>query len=93
VEGNGKSIGLVINCSNTKRYYDAQDIIGMCIEYKELQCPGRGFLVRTDLVKDFIQIIDDFLDRNSDNGKQIIFLLKKNFFQRFINWSSLQRWN
>nr|CAD2194961.1 unnamed protein product [Meloidogyne enterolobii] len=67
VEGNGKSIGLVINCSNTKRYYDAQDIIGMCIEYKELQCPGRGFLVRTDLVKDFIQIIDDFLDRNSDN--------------------------
>ncbi|KAL7077720.1 hypothetical protein ACQ4LE_003067 [Meloidogyne hapla] len=67
MEGSGKSIGLVINCSNTKRYYDAQDILGMSVEYKELPCPGRGFLVRTDLVKDFIQIIDDFLDRNSDN--------------------------
>lgn len=64
----GKSLGLVINCSNTHRYYDSRDIEGMAIEYKELPCPGRGFLVRTDLVKDFIIAVDDFLSRNKENG-------------------------
>lgn len=64
---NGQTLGLVINCSNTRRYYDKEDIEGMMVEYKELLCPGRGFLIRRDLVKDFIKVIDDFLLQNRDN--------------------------
>ncbi|KAL3085160.1 hypothetical protein niasHS_010229 [Heterodera schachtii] len=62
-----RSLGLVINCNNTKRYFCRRDIEGLGICYKEIPCPGRGFLYRTDAVKTFIKTIDDFLELNSDN--------------------------
>lgn len=41
----------------------------MNIAYREIFCPGRGFLHRSDLAKDFNNIIDEFLLQNNDNGK------------------------
>lgn len=63
-----QSLGLVINCNNTRRYYDKNDFEGVGICYKEVTCPGRGFLYRTDIVKLFIKTIDEFLTNNGDNG-------------------------
>lgn len=59
---------MVINVTNTSRYYDSNDFQGMFIAYKHLRCPGRGFLNRKDLVKSFFKIVDEFLLNNSDNG-------------------------
>lgn len=39
------------------------------IQYKEIFCPGRGFLLRTDLVKQFCKTIDEFMSVNQENGK------------------------
>lgn len=63
----GQTLGLVINCSNTRRYYPKEDIEGMLIEHKEILSPGRGLLIRTELVENFINTIEEFLSRNGDN--------------------------
>ncbi|KAI1723670.1 dual specificity phosphatase, catalytic domain-containing protein [Ditylenchus destructor] len=63
----GLALGLLINAANTERYYDRADIEGMCISYKDVLCPGRGFLDRNDLVKKFCKTIEDFLANNQDN--------------------------
>jgi len=63
----GRSIGLLINASNTGRYYDNGDIEGMMVEYAEVACPGRGFLEHSDIVKSFYKTVEDFLESNQDN--------------------------
>lgn len=68
VAENGHTLGLVINLNNTTRYYNRVDIEGMTIAYKEIPCPGRGFLNRTDFVKLFCKTVDEFLEENQDNS-------------------------
>uniref|UniRef100_A0A914HCV4 Tyrosine specific protein phosphatases domain-containing protein n=1 Tax=Globodera rostochiensis TaxID=31243 RepID=A0A914HCV4_GLORO len=62
-----RSLGLVINCNNTRRYFCKKDLEGLGIDYKEIACPGRGFLYRMDVVKLFLKSVDDFLEQNNDN--------------------------
>lgn len=71
VAENGYTLGLVINLNNTNRYYNRADIEGMTIAYKEIPCPGRGFLNRSDFVKSFCKTIDEFLEENKDNNNII----------------------
>uniref|UniRef100_A0A914EGL0 Tyrosine specific protein phosphatases domain-containing protein n=1 Tax=Acrobeloides nanus TaxID=290746 RepID=A0A914EGL0_9BILA len=62
----GKQLGMVINLTNTRRYYDRKELEGMCIEYKEILCPGRGFIEREDLVKTFCKAVERFYEEYYD---------------------------
>lgn len=52
----------------------------MTIAYKEIPCPGRGFLNRSDFVKSFCKTIDEFLEENKDNSIFIILLILHQYF-------------
>lgn len=67
----GLSLGLVIDLTDTDRYYDKADVEGMCVPYEKMNCPGRGFADRDDLVDSFNSVVDNFLDNNSDNDSLI----------------------
>ncbi|VDM98530.1 unnamed protein product [Thelazia callipaeda] len=64
---NGFQIGIVIDLTDTDRYYDRRDIEKMCIAYEKINCPGRGFIERDDLVDSFNAAVDNFLDLNAHN--------------------------
>ncbi|VDK47251.1 unnamed protein product [Anisakis simplex] len=67
----GLTLGLVIDLTDTDRYYDHADIEGMCIDYEKINSPGRGFVERDDLVKTFNDIVENFLNSNPDNDAVI----------------------
>lgn len=57
----------MVNATNTERYYDSREIKNLDIEYKKLPASGRSFVGCEGIVKAFIKIVDDFLERNRDN--------------------------
>ncbi|GMS89327.1 hypothetical protein PENTCL1PPCAC_11502 [Pristionchus entomophagus] len=59
-------LGIVVDLTDTNRYYDKRDIEGMCIEYEKLYCPGRGFIERDDIVESFNRAIQKFIEKNDD---------------------------
>lgn len=59
-------LGIVVDLTDTNRYYDKRDIEGMCIEYEKLFCPGRGFIERDDIVDSFNRAIQKFIENNDD---------------------------
>ncbi|KAI6189507.1 RNA/RNP complex-1-interacting phosphatase [Aphelenchoides bicaudatus] len=61
-------LGLVINATNTERYYDSREISDLSIEYQKLPASGRSFVECENLVKSFIKTVDEFLERNNDNN-------------------------
>uniref|UniRef100_A0A0N5AIA5 TYR_PHOSPHATASE_2 domain-containing protein n=1 Tax=Syphacia muris TaxID=451379 RepID=A0A0N5AIA5_9BILA len=63
----GLSFGLIIDLTDTDRYYDKGDVEGMCIPYEKINCPGRSFAERDDLVESFGVVVDSFLEANLDN--------------------------
>ncbi|VDK64543.1 unnamed protein product [Onchocerca ochengi] len=67
----GIQVGLIIDLTDTDRYYERSDIEGMCILYEKINCPGRGFIERDDLVDAFNAIVDNFLESNADNEMMI----------------------
>ncbi|CAD5231341.1 unnamed protein product [Bursaphelenchus xylophilus] len=67
----GIDVGLVINATNTQRYYEKAEVEILGIEYVKLPMHGRSFVESDSVVKTFIRSIDDFLERNKDNNKLI----------------------
>ncbi|KAM3723947.1 putative tyrosine-protein phosphatase F54C8.4 [Dirofilaria immitis] len=67
----GIQVGLIIDLTDTDRYYERTDIERMCILYEKINCPGRGFIERDDLVDAFNAIVDNFLESNVDNDIMI----------------------
>ncbi|XP_044737396.1 RNA/RNP complex-1-interacting phosphatase isoform X1 [Chrysoperla carnea] len=64
------NLGLVIDLTNTKRYYDQRDITVHGVEYVKVACVGR--LLPSDAVLNkFIKVVDEFLKENADNDKLI----------------------
>ncbi|VDN17268.1 unnamed protein product [Gongylonema pulchrum] len=45
ISGNGFSVGLIIDLTDTDRYYDRKDIEGLCVQYEKINCPGRGSMI------------------------------------------------
>uniref|UniRef100_A0A1I7ZD65 TYR_PHOSPHATASE_2 domain-containing protein n=1 Tax=Steinernema glaseri TaxID=37863 RepID=A0A1I7ZD65_9BILA len=62
-----EELGLVIDLTNSDRYYDPGDIEGMMVEYEKLYCPSGGFCDRDDLVETFNNLVESFVTRNLDN--------------------------
>ncbi|EFP09132.1 hypothetical protein CRE_25309 [Caenorhabditis remanei] len=62
----GQHLGLVVDLTDTDRYYDKEDITGLCIQYEKVNCPGRGFIERDDCVESFNQAIQEYIDKCED---------------------------
>jgi hypothetical protein len=61
-------LGLIIDLTNTDRYYDFGDVQGLNIDYVKINCPGHTIDQREDIVDQFNKVIDDFLEHNLDQG-------------------------
>ncbi|KAG1677664.1 mRNA-capping enzyme [Nymphon striatum] len=57
-------LGLWIDLTNTKRFYNSEDIEKMEIHYLKLQCKGHGECPAEDVVRSFIGICDNFIRKN-----------------------------
>ncbi|KJH48128.1 dual specificity phosphatase, catalytic domain protein [Dictyocaulus viviparus] len=62
----GLRLGMVVDLTDTDRYYDKDEIEGMCIQYRKINCPGRGFVERTECVSEFNKAIQDYIDKSDD---------------------------
>ncbi|KAK6746395.1 hypothetical protein RB195_012477 [Necator americanus] len=62
----GLRLGLVVDLTDTDRYYDKDEIEGLCIQYQKISCPGRGFVERTECVSEFNKAIQDYIDKTDD---------------------------
>ncbi|CAL2036792.1 unnamed protein product [Caenorhabditis brenneri] len=67
----GQHLGLVVDLTDTDRFYDKKDITGMCVEYEKVNCPGRGFTERDECVESFNQVIQDYTDKCEDQDALI----------------------
>ncbi|PIO53524.1 hypothetical protein TELCIR_25139, partial [Teladorsagia circumcincta] len=70
----GLRLGMVVDLTDTDRYYDKDEIEGMCIQYQKINCPGRGFVERTECVAEFNNAIQDYIDRSDDEGSLMLVL-------------------
>ncbi|GMS83944.1 hypothetical protein PENTCL1PPCAC_6119, partial [Pristionchus entomophagus] len=66
-----RRLGLVIDLTNTTRYYNKDDWYDYNVEYRKLFCPGHEVNGRDDIVQEFNRFVDDFLEKNKDNDKLI----------------------
>ncbi|KAM7344196.1 uncharacterized protein ACRADG_011018 [Cochliomyia hominivorax] len=64
------NLGLIIDLTNTKRYYDPDIFEKAGVEYKKLMLPGHVTPSEYQVHK-FIEIVKDFVERNPDNDKLI----------------------
>uniref|UniRef100_A0A914WP18 Tyrosine specific protein phosphatases domain-containing protein n=1 Tax=Plectus sambesii TaxID=2011161 RepID=A0A914WP18_9BILA len=62
----GRRLGMVVDLTNTDRYYDSNDLTMLGVEYVKLNCPGHEVDGREDIVDKFIYNIDSFLSRHPD---------------------------
>ncbi|CAB3411004.1 unnamed protein product [Caenorhabditis bovis] len=66
-----KEIGLVIDLTNTDRYYDKTEWADHGVKYIKLNCPGHEVDEREDLVEKFIDVVKEFVE-NPENGTKLI---------------------
>uniref|UniRef100_A0A1A9WW36 Tyrosine-protein phosphatase domain-containing protein n=1 Tax=Glossina brevipalpis TaxID=37001 RepID=A0A1A9WW36_9MUSC len=63
------NLGIIIDLTNTNRYYNPQQICKNGVDYKKICTPGR-VTPPSNLVKEFRKCVKDFLTKNSSNGKR-----------------------
>ncbi|CAJ0586807.1 unnamed protein product, partial [Mesorhabditis spiculigera] len=64
-------LGLVIDLTDTTRYYDRKEFEGMCVDYEKIFAPGRGFVEREEVVDSFYSAVERFLS-DKDNAELYI---------------------
>ncbi|CAJ0941800.1 unnamed protein product, partial [Mesorhabditis belari] len=62
----GQKLGLVIDLTDTTRYYDRKEFEGVCVQYEKIFCPGRGFVERDEVIEQFYSAIKRFTLANED---------------------------
>lgn len=55
-------LGLWIDLTNTKRFYNREEIEGKDCRYVKLQCRGHGETPSPEQTRSFIDIVDDFIN-------------------------------
>ncbi|XP_077995889.1 RNA/RNP complex-1-interacting phosphatase-like [Glandiceps talaboti] len=68
--GIGRKLGLVIDLTNTSRYYNSEDITSRGVGYKKIKTEGHAVPGKA-IVSKFKETVDDFLERNKGNDKLI----------------------
>ncbi|KAG4069856.1 hypothetical protein HA402_009563, partial [Bradysia odoriphaga] len=64
------NLGLVIDLTNTRKYYDSKNVTDQGIEYKKIFVPGQR-LPAPHIYEEFMSTVTDFLRRNAENDKLI----------------------
>lgn len=59
-------IGLWIDLTNTKRFYDREAITAMGATYVKVKCRGHGETPSMEQVRSFIEIVDNFINTRPD---------------------------
>ncbi|KAK6019225.1 tyrosine-protein phosphatase family protein [Ostertagia ostertagi] len=67
----GKIIGMVVDLTNTDRYYNKAEWADYDIKYVKMNCPGHEVSNREDIVKSFLNVVDEFIS-DSSNGDKLI---------------------
>ncbi|KAK6738350.1 hypothetical protein RB195_020455 [Necator americanus] len=65
----GKTIGLVVDLTNTDRYYKKSD--WDYYNVKKMNCPGHEVSEREDIVQKFLETVDEFVSDSNNNEKLI----------------------
>lgn len=71
LDDRGKELGLIIDLTNTDRYYKATDIADAQIQYHKLMTPGHNQIPNEACYQQFAQVVRNFLDKNQTNDKLI----------------------
>ncbi|CAI2339350.1 unnamed protein product [Caenorhabditis sp. 36 PRJEB53466] len=66
-----KQIGLVIDLTNTDKYYKKTEWKDYGVEYVKLNCPGHEVNEREDLVQEFIRIVKEYIENSENDGKLV----------------------
>ncbi|XP_054258162.1 putative uncharacterized protein DDB_G0279653 [Macrosteles quadrilineatus] len=64
-------IGLLIDLTNTTRYYFTQEFTDERIQYEKIYCPGQ-VVPPNSIVKKFYQVVDDYLASEEDPDAVIV---------------------
>lgn len=67
----GKTIGMVIDLTNTDKYYDKTEWGDHGVKYIKMKCPGHEVSEREDIVRRFVSSVDEFIN-DSRNGDKLI---------------------
>ncbi|VDN05467.1 unnamed protein product [Thelazia callipaeda] len=67
----GKKIGLVIDLTNSDRYYNPSEWIDAGVNYEKIRCIGRGTNISEESVKKFYSIVSSFLSQHIYTGELI----------------------
>lgn len=63
-----KRIGLVIDLTNTDRYYTKSEWKDHDIQYQKINCPGHEVSQREDIVEQFFELVDNYISENPDDS-------------------------
>ncbi|KJH42584.1 tyrosine-protein phosphatase family protein [Dictyocaulus viviparus] len=67
----GKTIGMVVDLTNTNRYYNKTDWEEYGIKYIKIDCPGHEVNRREDIVQNFLCTVDEFVNESINANKLI----------------------
>jgi atypical dual specificity phosphatase len=67
----GGELGLVVDLTYTRKYYDPIEFEENGIEYKKIFCPGRDFEELEKLGSEFVDSLKEFFEKNKNNGKWV----------------------
>lgn len=65
-----QGLGLVIDLTNTDRYYDPQCIVSRGVAHTKIMCPGAR-VPNAKVVKSFFNAVGGFVGRSDNDGKLI----------------------
>ncbi|KAL2337851.1 hypothetical protein Fmac_012297 [Flemingia macrophylla] len=68
----GRRLGLVIDLTNTSRYYTVSDLKKECIKHVKIQCRGRDSVPDNLSVNQFVYEVTQFLSRQKHPRKHIL---------------------
>ncbi|CAF1023824.1 unnamed protein product [Rotaria sordida] len=71
LDDKGKELGLIIDLTNTDRYYKAADIADAQIQYHKMMTPGHHQIPSETCYQQFANVIRKFLEENKNNDKLI----------------------
>nr|XP_048319857.1 mRNA-capping enzyme isoform X2 [Ziziphus jujuba var. spinosa] len=68
----GRKLGLVIDLTNTTRYYSTQDLKKDAIKHVKIQCKGRDSVPENSSVNQFVYEVLQFISRQQHSKKYIL---------------------
>lgn len=71
LESVDKELGIIIDLTNTDRYYKKNDVIEASIDYVKIKVIGHDTIPSEESYKNFVRVVQNFISDNEDNEKLI----------------------